>query len=107
MINDNIISLNNAAPIEILHSIAGRVKKKRLMLGLTQKTLADKAGIPLPTYRRFERTGDVSLRSLVMLSIALDCSRDFSELFAGNTFTSLDEIIDSTSKQRKRGKRNT
>lgn len=102
---DNILSLIDYSPTTILQHIASRVKVRRLELGYTQQELADRAGIPLPTYRRFERTGEIALRSLIMLSIALDATAAFADLFAARSYASIDELLISATKQAKRGKR--
>lgn len=69
--------------------------------------LATKAGISLPSYRRFELSGEISLRSLVMLAFALNMTDEFKSLFNNKTYQSLDDIVKADqSKQRKRGNRN-
>jgi transcriptional regulator with XRE-family HTH domain len=105
-INDNILSIIENTPNAILTGIAGRVKQRRLDSALTQKELAIRADIPLPTYRRFERTGEISLRALVMLSIALGMNDEFSTLFSAKTYSSLDDLLKQTQK-RQRGKKNS
>lgn len=103
MINDNILSLINKTPDSILHSIAERIKKRRLEKNWTQKLLASKAGMPIATYRRFEREGEVSLRGLVMIAIALEMEDDFDSLFTTKSYQSFDELIEQNErKQRKR-----
>ncbi|MCF8363316.1 MAG: helix-turn-helix domain-containing protein [Prolixibacteraceae bacterium] len=103
-INDKILSLNKNLPDAVLKGIAKRVKDRRLDLALTQKELALRSGIPLSTYRRFERNGEISLRSLVMLGIALDNIDDFNELFSVKKYSNLDELLKLNNKKRKRGK---
>jgi transcriptional regulator with XRE-family HTH domain len=86
-------------------AVAERVKMRRLESAFTQKELAARAGIPLPTYRRFERTGEISLHSLVLLGMALGMTAEFSELFNVKTYSNMDELLTQT-KKRQRGKRN-
>ncbi len=103
MINNNILTLLDKTPDSILNSIASKVKERRLERNWTQKFLASKAGMPLATYRRFEREGEISLRSLVILSIALGVEDDFNALFSTKNYQSIDDLIDSNNnKQRKR-----
>ncbi len=107
MINDNILSLLNKTPDLILGSIAGRLKERRLEKNWTQKFLASKAGMPIATYRRFERKGEVSLRGLVMIAIALEMEDDFETLFTTKGYQSIDKLIESNEKkQRKRANNN-
>ncbi|GHT87464.1 hypothetical protein FACS189474_0300 [Bacteroidia bacterium] len=105
-INDNILSLIRKTPDTILNSIAQRVKARRLESEQTQKGLARKAGIPLPTYRRFERTGEISLHNLLMLGVALEMTDEFDRLFSQKIYNSMDDLLRVDGKKRKRGKAN-
>lgn len=106
-LNDNILSLINRTPDLLMSGIAGRVKQRRLEKGWTQKMIAAKAGVSLGSYRRFELSGEISLRSLLMLAFALDMTDDFETLFNGRVYQSIDAILQAgQSKQRKRGNRN-
>lgn len=73
----------------------------------TQKLVASKAGMPLATYRRFESKGEVSLRGVVMIAIALGVEEDFSMIFAKQNYQSIDDLVNKkTESQRKRGGKN-
>lgn len=86
--------------------IAGKVKMRRLEMNLTQEGLCVRAGIKLPTYRRFERTGEISFKGLLQIAFALNALRDFASLFAQKQYQSLDEVFAETNVKRKRGKKN-
>jgi transcriptional regulator with XRE-family HTH domain len=103
---DIILSVINKSPISVLKGIAERVKIRRLEKNLTQNVLASRAGIAIATYRRFERTGEISLRGLVMLAIALDMTDEFSQLFAIQTYQNMDELLQTTGKKRIRASKN-
>ena len=106
-VNDNILSLIDKTPDLLMSGIAQRVKQRRLEKGWTQKMLAAKAGLSLPSYRRFESSGEISVRSLVMLAFALDMIDEFETLFSSKTYQSIDDIVKSEqTKQRKRGHKN-
>ncbi len=103
-INDNILSLIDKTPDLLMSGIAQRVKQRRLEKGWTQKMLAAKAGLSLPSYRRFESSGEISVRSLVMLAFALDMTDEFETLFSSKSYQSIDDILNAEqTKQRKRG----
>jgi transcriptional regulator with XRE-family HTH domain len=107
MIDDNILSLINKTPDSLMSGIAKRVKQRRLEKGWTQNMLATKAGVSLASYRRFESSGEISLRSLVMLAFALEMTDEFENLFGRKTYQSINDIIKAEQpKQRKRGNRN-
>ena len=106
-INDNILSLIERTPDLLMSGIAERVKQRRLEKDWTQKMLAAKAGVSLASYRRFESSGEISLRSLVMLAFALDMTDEFKTLFNSKTYRSIEDMIKTEqSKQRKRGNKN-
>ena len=106
-INDDILSLISETPVSILKSVADKVRQRRLEKDWTQQLLASKADMPLSTYRRFEKTGEISFRSLVMIAFALGVENDFQELFAKQTYQSIDELVNTSKvRQRKRGGKN-
>ena len=75
-------------------------------MNLTQEGLSARSGVPLATYRRFERTGKISLDGLLHIAYALDALNDFDQVFAGHKYATLDEALNATQNNRKRGKRN-
>jgi len=72
------------SPQEIMQEIAVRAKNNRLQQKLTQKGLALRSGVSLGSIKRFERTGEISLKSLVDIALALGCLENFDSLFADN-----------------------
>ena len=101
-----MIALNLTTPAEAAMQIATRIKARRLELNLTQEGLAARAGVKFATYRRFEQTGEISLRGLLQIAFALNALADFEALFAQKRYQSLDEILSEQSINRKRGKKN-
>jgi transcriptional regulator with XRE-family HTH domain len=102
--NNNILSLIEKMPDVILNNVAQRVKQRRLEAEFTQKELAQRAGIPLSTYRRFERTGEVAFRSLLMLGVALNMTDEFDTLFSQKIYKNIDDLLNTDGKKRQRGK---
>ena len=103
---DNILSFEYISLESKAKALAMRAKTRRLEMNLTQEGLSVRAGIPIATYRRFERTGKISLDGLLHIAYALDALDDFDAVFNAPRYASLDEALDSTQKTRKRGKRN-
>lgn len=64
---NNILVFNITNPSEVALQIASRVKVRRLELDLTQEGLAIRAGVKFAIYRRFEQTGEISLRGLLQI----------------------------------------
>ena len=102
---DNIWAIMIKTAQEIMRDLAKRLQAKRLALALTQKGLELRSGVSLGTIKRFERTGSISLESLLKLGIALGVAEDFELLFssAGHTaVSSLDDLLKQP-KTRRRG----
>lgn len=103
---DNILSVLGVMPQDVAIRMAKNVKERRLEMNLTQEGLSVRAGIKLPTYRRFERTGEISLRGLLQIAFALNALRDFEVLFTQKQYQSLDDVLAESDSKRKRGKKN-
>lgn len=102
---NNILSFSITNPAELAMQIATRVKTHRLELSLTQEGLASRAGIKFATYRRFEQTGEISLRGLLQIGFALNALAEFDTLFAQKQYQSLDDVLNESNRIRKRGNR--
>jgi len=72
------------SPLEVMQDIAYKAKAKRLELNLTQQGLSVRSGVSLGTIKRFERFGEISLKSLIDIALTLGCMEDFEELFKNN-----------------------
>lgn len=88
-----MINLDQQTPPEIAAAIAQRVRARRKELKLTQAQMSRKAGMSLGSYKRFEQTHQISLESLIRISIALDCEDDFDALFAKRQYASIQDVI--------------
>lgn len=94
------------APRDAARTLARRVKGLRLARGWTQLETAERAGIALATYRRFERTGHISLDRILKLAVILDAYAGFDQLFVESPVQSLAELEQRAERQtRKRGRR--
>ena len=103
---NNIISFNISTPDDVAKQIATRVKARRLELNLTQEGIAARAGLKFATYRRFEQTGEISLKGLLQIGFALNALSEFDALFAQKQYQSLDDVFNEQNVIRKRGKKN-
>lgn len=101
-----MIAFNTPTPKDIALQIAARVKTRRLELNLTQEGLAARAGIKFATYRRFEQTGEISLKGLLQVGFALNTLSEFDSLFAQKQYQTLDDVLKEQSITRKRGRKN-
>lgn len=103
-LSNTIISLDVKTPADYLAIISKNVRERRLEKNITQEGLAKRAGIKLPTYRKFEQTGQISLFSLLRIAWALDMLEDFNEVFAKKQYSSIKEVIEESGHKRKKGK---
>ena len=85
-----------ATPLSVAQAVAARAKQRRTSMRLTQAELAQKAGLPLSTYRRFEQQGQIALSGLLQIAFALDCLRDFDALFASQSWATMDDMLAQT-----------
>lgn len=62
-------------------ALAKRVKEIRRRRGYSQAQFADRSGVSLGSIKRFERTGEISLRHLWSIAEALEIGDELSNLF--------------------------
>lgn len=102
---DSIMSILLKTPHEIAQLIAKQAQAKRLALNLSQNTLAERSGVSYGVLKKFERTGKISLESLLKLALVLNDLSAFQNLFSyhppKNTM-SLDDLIKDKPRQRGR-----
>lgn len=99
-----MLSVNLYSPRDVCLAIARRVRARRLDHNLTQRGLADRSGVSLGSLKRFERTGQVSLESLVRLALVLEATDELETWFSEPEFRSIDDAL-RRGTRRKRGRR--
>jgi len=80
-------------PTEVDKTLAGRVKKIRKRKKITQKELAERANVSYGALKKFEQTGDISLKSLTKIAMELGLINEIKGLFQNTVYNSLDEVI--------------
>lgn len=97
-----MISLES--PTRLISDTAKRVRDRRLERGWSQKELAARSGLKLPTYVQFERTGNIAFLRLVKILLILGDAKAIQALGAEEDFSmrTLDEVL---SPKRQRGRR--
>jgi transcriptional regulator with XRE-family HTH domain len=88
--------------------IAENARLQRLAINLTQQGLANRSGVALPTLRKFEQKGLISLEAFLKLQMALGGLENFIKSIELKTseFSSIDEVLKTNKKPtRKRGNR--
>lgn len=101
-----MISLFLSTPQEMAKHMAKLAQAKRLSLNLSQKTLSEYSGVSFGVLKKFERTGKISLESLLKIALSLGTLENFKDVFKPiplQHLGSLDEILKD--KRRKRGRK--
>ena len=82
------------SPADVNKEIATRVSARRKEKKITQMKLSSLSDVSLGSIKRFERTGEISLSSLIKIAFVLGCENDFDELFSKKGYASIQEVID-------------
>ncbi len=97
MIRNDILSLLEGFtldnPEEICKDIARDFRRRRIEKDISQKQMAAKSGVSLASLRLFERTGQISLKSLVALAVAMGYATELKTLFGEPKFSTTDELL--------------
>lgn len=95
-------------PPKAQRRLAENVRERRLRMELTQEGLAERAAVPLPTLRKFEQKGVISLESFLKLLLVVGGLEEIIEAIKPTrpAFSSIDEVLKkNNSSTRKRGRR--
>ncbi len=94
--NNNILAILNNFTLtdeeDVAMQIAADFRKRRIEKELTREAIAEKAGVPLSNVRRFEQTGQISLRNLISLCMALGYVSELSKLFSTPKYSTIEEL---------------
>ncbi len=90
--------------LELLNELAGKCRELRLRQNMSQRDVAERAGVALPTYRRFEQAGQISLERFVAVVRALNRLPELAGLLNPPPVADLREL-DHPAPQRKRARR--
>jgi len=75
-----MLSYLQRTPLSVMQELQSKYKARRKELKLSQKELSSRADVSLGSLKRFEHTGQISLESLLKLSVVLECLEDFGGL---------------------------
>ncbi|MEI8300141.1 MAG: helix-turn-helix transcriptional regulator [Chlamydiota bacterium] len=92
-------------PMETAKHIATSARTRRLALNLSQQSLSERSGVSLSVIKKFERTGKISLESLLKLALALNGLDDFIKTFSKpipEELPALDDLLKQTTRKRGR-----
>ena len=101
-----MLSINIQTPETVMGILRDKFKTRRLSLKLTQEGVAKRSGVSLGSIKRFENTTEISLRSLLKITLVLECLDDFTTIAEPkkDEVNSIEELLKSKSlKVPKRG----
>jgi len=81
-------------PIDLAKVISNNARACRKKQNLSRQRLSEMSAVSFGSIRRFEETGEISLKSLLKIAIVLDCTDEIEQLFKQSEPKSIQEIID-------------
>lgn len=88
----DINSLIKTVP-EIQIIIANNFKSRRREHKITQKDLSTKSGVPIPSIKRFEQKGEISLISLIKIATVLELETELLSLFTKPYYNNIEDML--------------
>lgn len=80
-------------PSDVAKRLAERVKNIRKRKKITQKQLAARSNVSYAALRVFEKTGKISLESLIKITMELGMVNEINELFTQPVYSSIEEVL--------------
>lgn len=94
--NFDISDFINVRTIEsVTADLVSRIKLRRKEAKISQSKLSTLSGVSFGSIRRFEGTGEISLKSLIRIANALDYLEDFDLLFRRKKLINLKDYINA------------
>lgn len=96
------------SPSKAQLKIAENIRARRLSIELTQEGLAERSGVPLPTLRKFEQKGAISLESFLKILMVVGELEELINILKPSkpVFNSIDDVLKGTDGvSRKRGRK--
>ncbi|WP_300670668.1 helix-turn-helix transcriptional regulator [Soonwooa sp.] len=93
---------------KIQKKLVVHLRQRRLQMNLTQEGLAERSGVPLPTLRKFEQKGVISLESFLKILSVIGGLEEVVDVLKPKeqSFKSIDDVLKSEEKPiKKRGSR--
>lgn len=90
------------SPSDVQVELARQARQKRKWMGHSRAEAAKLTGVPAPTLRKFEDTGELSLRQFMMLMHVYGDLSVFDNAFPQPIAKSMDELIALNAKSKKK-----
>jgi len=90
---------------EVASELGARVRRERLRQNMTQRTLADRAGVSRATLARMEQAGTATLPNFLAVLAALRRTGDLQQLLEPPPTETIGHFLARSEPQRLRGRR--
>lgn len=80
-------------PVDVRKELAERIRVLRKEHKLSQIEIAKRANVSLGSYKRFERSGQISLDSLLKIAFIFERINDFEMLFQSNKLKNIEQLF--------------
>ena len=78
---------------ELDRNLAGRLRNIRRRRAISQQKLSQMSGVSYGSIKRFESTGEISLKSLTRIAMALHIEEELRQLFSQTAYRNIEEVI--------------
>ncbi len=94
-----MVSLSLITANDVQQQLALAVRTKRKQIKLSRDALAKKSTVPASTIKKFETTGQISLRQFILLWQCVDTLESLVKLAEKDPYqpTSIDEVLNQES----------
>ena len=96
MDSNNILSVLDAytldSPDDIAVGMAADFRSRRIEKNMTREQVAELAGISVSNIVRFEQKGQISLKNLISIAIALGYTSEMKSLFSTPKYATMEEL---------------
>lgn len=82
------------SPKEYAQQIASNLRSLRNGRKISLRKLSKMSNVSYASLRRFEETGEISLKSLLKVVVVLDCEEQIINLFKNDGPISIEELIE-------------
>ena len=79
--------------IKVIKKMGAEEKAIRKRRKITQKQLADRSNVSYAALKKFEQTGQISLISLVKITMELGMADEIKALFSKPVYLNIDEVL--------------
>jgi transcriptional regulator with XRE-family HTH domain len=77
----------------VARNMADDFRRRRLEKNISRAQVAQRSGVAVANIVRFEQTGQISLKNLIGLAMALGYTTELQHVFAEQKYATMDELL--------------